>query len=726
MWQPAPAKRAFLHRGVADDVVYESNLDSKLDSDLDPDSSELDFEIEIMAESEEQTPQDVKVTPAQATDAAGEKKDKTGTVTNQPASGKPSLSKVDELLARWTKLIRSAGDFNAGLGYVNYGIFLLAYLHAVSAPARTKLIVGLQKAVGSEPRVAPSLEPSSTFLTPLGALLSDTRTTLRLTGLIPLTVLLKSLLDPKSPRRADPVAYKIALVQCLSYIGFQLLENVGHLTRKGVIPASFIAKRGGEGAWATWSCRSWLLGILTDFVRLAREAQVNQQKKEQGQITAQEQKAFEATWWVGLRTSLAWLPMALHYSVPGGLPFMNPGLVALSGFLAYQALDARVHGSIQDPTPHRLPLIIHITMAILKKLLVLGAACVAAVSATDSELAVALVRVPPPNWPLPLANKNWTDVVIDIEETVDAGLELIQTAKANGAELVAFPELWFPGFPKGRELYHWNITHLPSYIDNALEVGGPAWNRLISGIKNESIWAALGFAERRGDRLYMAQALISPEGEIVIHRHKLRPSGSERDLFSDGTIRELNVYNIELGRVGMLECAEHWYPSMTYPIALQRPKLHIGNWPYTLDDGDTTESFWFGAGISKAGASSYALLSGAYVLIPSVGHPYILNPYTQVVAELNASVSFTEQPILYHTLDSSDFNSTELYDSDSQVSWGTLQQILEAVPDDIPHVTGSLVPIREHSNEQLRAANFTWSETGTPSIYDSLGSYVSA
>ncbi|RMZ75254.1 hypothetical protein DV738_g5568, partial [Chaetothyriales sp. CBS 135597] len=365
-------------------------------------------------------------------------------------------------------------------------------------------------------------------------------------------------------------------------------------------------------------------------------------------------------------------------------------------------------------------------MAILKKFLLLSAACLAAVSATqnttdDAELTVALVRTPPPNWPLPLANKNWSQITIDVDQTIDAGLKLIQEAKANGAGLVAFPELWFPGFPKGRELYHWNVTHLPSYIDNALEVGSPRWNRLIDGIKNESIWAGLGFVERKGDRLFMAQALISPEGELVIHRHKLRPSGSERDIFSDGTIQEFKVLNTDLGRVGMLECAEHWYPSMTFPMALQRPKLHIGNWPYTLDDGDETESFWFGSGISSAGTSSYALLSGAYVLIPSVGHPYILSPYTQIVAEVNASVSFTETPILYHTLNATLLYSDESYDTDAQISWGTLQQINEAVPDSIPHVTGSLVPHSEHSNEQLRIANFTWSETGTPSIYDSLG-----
>lgn len=79
-------------------------------------------------------------------------------------------------------------------------------------------------------------------------------------------------------------------------------------------------------------------------------------------------------------------------------------------------------------------------------------------------------------------------------------------------------------------------TYLASYVDNSMVVGGPEWNRLIAANTNAGIWARLAFAEKAGDRIYMAQLLISPSGEVVIHRHKLRSSGSERDMFSDGTI----------------------------------------------------------------------------------------------------------------------------------------------------------------------------------------------
>jgi len=68
------------------------------------------------------------------------------------------------------------------------------------------------------------------------------------------------------------------------------------------------------------------------------------------------------------------------------------------------------------------------------------------IDTTDySNLTIALVRAPPPNWPLPLLNYDYTGIVFNISQAVDAGLDLINKAAANDANLVLFPELWFPG-----------------------------------------------------------------------------------------------------------------------------------------------------------------------------------------------------------------------------------------------------------------------------------------
>jgi Peroxisomal biogenesis factor 11 (PEX11) len=167
-------------------------------------------------------------------------------------------------------------------------------------------------------------------------MIGDVRTTLRLTGLLPLYVLLKSLLAKDSPKRKDAIAYNIALIQCLAYIGFQALENVYHLTSKTVLPPDFVAKRGGIPKFVLWSCRSWLVGVAVDFLRLAREAQLHQERKDRGEkISESEQKAFDRQWWASLQTDVAWMPVAVHYSVEGGLSWMNTGLVGFCGMMAY-------------------------------------------------------------------------------------------------------------------------------------------------------------------------------------------------------------------------------------------------------------------------------------------------------------------------------------------------------------------------------------------------------
>jgi nitrilase len=62
-----------------------------------------------------------------------------------------------------------------------------------------------------------------------------------------------------------------------------------------------------------------------------------------------------------------------------------------------------------------------------------------------NNLTVAIVRDEPANWPQPLMNKNWTGVQFDLNATVHKGVQLIEQAANNGANLVVFPELWFPG-----------------------------------------------------------------------------------------------------------------------------------------------------------------------------------------------------------------------------------------------------------------------------------------
>ncbi|KAF7547351.1 hypothetical protein G7Z17_g7787 [Cylindrodendrum hubeiense] len=301
-----------------------------------------------------------------------------------------------------------------------------------------------------------------------------------------------------------------------------------------------------------------------------------------------------------------------------------------------------------------------------------------------------MIRSPPPNWPLPILNFDWTGTKLNISQNIDEGIELLHEASENGANFVMFPELWFPGFPKGAD-GNWSRDFLPDYIENSMVVGDANWNRLIDGIRSAGVYTALAFAERTGKYLYMAQALISPLGDILIHRHKLRPSGSERAIFTDGTIGEIVAVTTSLGRVGLLECGEHWYPSMTFPLQAQAENFHIAPFPYMLEPANKEAAWWEGAFANIGTLGHYSNLAGATSFVTAVGVAFVVSPLAQLEAYISDTVDFTKTPILYHSIETSGFNTSKTYDADSQTSWGVLQQILNGFPSYIPRDEGEFV-----------------------------------
>ncbi|KIW21332.1 hypothetical protein PV08_01912 [Exophiala spinifera] len=237
-----------------------------------------------------------------------------------------------------SRLIKTTSGLGAALSTLNYSLYVAAYLHSKS-PSRAALVSYISRIVGRQrtsksPPIA--VGAGTSFLAPLGSLVSDTRTTLRLTGLIPLYLWLKSLASADKAaagQRMDPTLRAVALVQCAGYIAYQLLENVSHLAAKGVVPMSVVEKRGGMDRWVAWSCRAWLLGVACDYLRLLRESQLEGSDKTAA--TSQEKEAFSRKWWAEFMVATYWMPVAVHYSLyPTGIKGFNTGIVGLCGLMA--------------------------------------------------------------------------------------------------------------------------------------------------------------------------------------------------------------------------------------------------------------------------------------------------------------------------------------------------------------------------------------------------------
>ncbi|KAL7416517.1 carbon-nitrogen hydrolase [Mrakia frigida] len=340
-----------------------------------------------------------------------------------------------------------------------------------------------------------------------------------------------------------------------------------------------------------------------------------------------------------------------------------------------------------------------------------------AVPASTDNVTLAVVQAAPINWPAPLLNKNWTGVSLDINATTLYGIQLIEEAANNGANLIAFPETWFPGYPKGND-DAWIRDHAESFIGNSLVVGDSNWLSLLAAAKNNSVYLGLGFSERDGDYIYMAQALISPEGEVLIHRHKLRPSGGERSIWSDGNISQLKVVSTPIGRIGMLECWEHSHPAMTFNVLAQAEDIHIGAWPYT-PDYNNSDSLWFeSAEVNNAFATTYVASGGAVFVQPTIGFASIYSGGKVFSSSGQDSQIYETVPIIYTSVNATAF-ANQTSTPDGEQSWNILQEINAGfVAQNISKANGTFTTRKMTSIASLQAlsSNATIAALGNASL----------
>jgi nitrilase len=179
-------------------------------------------------------------------------------------------------------------------------------------------------------------------------------------------------------------------------------------------------------------------------------------------------------------------------------------------------------------------------------------------------------------------------VVLDLDASVEKALGLLADAAGQGAELVVFPEAFLSLYPS----YAW--AHLAGgdgdalwerWWGSAVEVPGPAVDKLVAACREHDVLCAIGVNEREADRpgtVYNTLLVLGPDG--VLHRHrKLMPTFHERLFhgFGDGT--DLGVVETRLGRIGGLVCWENRMPLARWAVYQGGPQIWLAP---TADDSD--------------------------------------------------------------------------------------------------------------------------------------------
>jgi len=183
-------------------------------------------------------------------------------------------------------------------------------------------------------------------------------------------------------------------------------------------------------------------------------------------------------------------------------------------------------------------------------------------------------------------------VVLDLERSVDKAVGLINEAGRNGARLAVFGETWLPGYPAwifGASGWDDPASKraFARLQENAVEVPGPATDRLCVAAREAGVHVVMGINERdaafsRGT-IYNSLLFISDEGRILGVHRKLVPTHAERIIWGAGDGSTLHVLDTPLGRLGGLICWEHWMPLARFAMHAKGEQIHVAVWPEVPD-----------------------------------------------------------------------------------------------------------------------------------------------
>jgi nitrilase len=161
---------------------------------------------------------------------------------------------------------------------------------------------------------------------------------------------------------------------------------------------------------------------------------------------------------------------------------------------------------------------------------------------------------------------------------------VIAEAARAGAELIAFPESFIPGFPV------WAAVQAPIHSHdlfarlaaNALRLDGPEIERLRATARRHGIVLSIGFTEGTVASvgcLWNANLVIGVDGAILCHHRKLVPTYFEKLIWANGDGAGLRVVDTPVGRVGALICGENTNPLARYALMAEGEQIHIATYP---------------------------------------------------------------------------------------------------------------------------------------------------
>lgn len=173
---------------------------------------------------------------------------------------------------------------------------------------------------------------------------------------------------------------------------------------------------------------------------------------------------------------------------------------------------------------------------------------------------------------------------LDSAKSAEKAVSIISEAAKNGANLIALPESFIPGFPVWAAVQAPILSHelFKRLASQALTLDGPEIKLVREAARRHEVVVSLGITEGTVASvgcIWNSNVLIGSDGSILNHHRKLVPTYFEKLIWASGDGRGLRVSETEIGRIGMLICGENTNPLARYSLMAQGEQVHISSYP---------------------------------------------------------------------------------------------------------------------------------------------------
>ena len=175
-------------------------------------------------------------------------------------------------------------------------------------------------------------------------------------------------------------------------------------------------------------------------------------------------------------------------------------------------------------------------------------------------------------------------VFFDKEASLKKLAKLTEENAAKGCRLLVFPESYIPGYPRGfdfgatvgkrteegRELFL-------EYSRQSVDVTSRDIDYLEELSKTHNVYLVVGVTEKEASSgsLYCSMLYISPtSGLLGVHR-KIKPTGTERLIWGEGSGESLVTFETSIGRLGGLICWENYMPEARMAMYSKGVQIYI-------------------------------------------------------------------------------------------------------------------------------------------------------